>query len=332
MDYEAFKEMVQDRIKGYLPEDYGSAGTDVKKVYKVNQVKDSLVITREGNKAALPNIYIDDLYEEYKKCGNFEKVIKEAADNAQRYGSIIQETVPDLDKDRIKDNAVMCLVNTAQNMEMLQDVPHRPFHDLSVIYRFIARQDSSGIHSVIITNKIMEEAGLSPDRLFQYAAENTKKLFPVRVLPMKDLLTEALAGMEEDYGAVMEMLQQEISPEETIWVITNSNGINGAASVLYEENLHQLAEGIGTDLYILPSSVHEVLAVSVDMGNPENLAEMVYETNMSSVPLGERLSNNVYHYDKGMRKMSMATDVARKNLDGERIFPAAIQDNNRQKR
>ena len=149
---------------------------------------------------------------------------------------------------------------------------------------------------------------------------------------MKDLLTEALAGMEEDYGAVMEMLQQEISPEETIWVITNSNGINGAASVLYEENLHQLSEDIGTDLYILPSSVHEVLAVSVDMGNPENLAEMVYETNMSSVPLGERLSNNVYHYDKEMRKMSMATDVARKNLDGKRIFPAAIQDNNRQKR
>ena len=101
MDYEIFKEMVQDRIKDYLPEDYGSAVTDVKKVHKVNQVKDSLVITREGNKAALPNIYIDDLYEEYKKCGNFERVIKEAADNAQRYGSIIQETVPDLDKDKI---------------------------------------------------------------------------------------------------------------------------------------------------------------------------------------------------------------------------------------
>lgn len=332
MDYETFKEMVQDRIKGYLPEDYGSARTDVKKVHKVNQVKDSLVITREGRKAALPNIYIDDLYEEYKKCGNFEDVIRAAADDIQWYGSTIQETLPDLDKDRIKDNAVMCLVNTAQNMEMLQNVPYRPFHDLSVIYRWIVGQDSSGIRSVIITNRIMEEAGLSPDRLFQYAAENTKKLFPVRVLPMEDLLTETLAGMEEDYGAVMEMLKQERNPEESIWVITNSSGINGAASVLYEENLHQLAEGIGTDLYILPSSVHEVLAVSTDMGNPEALAEMVYETNMSSVPLGERLSNNVYHYDKEMRKMSMATDVSRKNLDGEKTFPAAVQNNNRQKR
>lgn len=332
MDYETFKQMVQDRIKGYLPENYASAVADVKKVHKVNQVKDCLVIIPEGEHISLPNIYIDGLYEKYIKCGSFEKVMRETADDIQWYGSTIRETAPVLDKDSIKDNAVMCLVNTAQNMEMLQDVPHRPFHDLSVIYRWTARQDSNGIQSVIITNRIMEEAGLHPDKLFQYAAENTKRLFPVRVLPMEDLLSESLGGMEEDYGPVMEMLKQKRNPEETIWVITNSAGINGAASVLYEENLHQLAEKTGTDLYILPSSVHEVLAVSTDMGSPEELAAMVYETNMSSVPLGERLSNNVYHYDKGIRKMSMATDMARKSLESKKIFPAAVQNNSRQKR
>jgi hypothetical protein len=42
-------------------------------------------------------------------------------------------------------------------------------------------------------------------------------------------------------------------------VISNEKGINGAASMLYENELHELAESLESDLYILPSSVHEVI-------------------------------------------------------------------------
>ena len=64
-----------------------------------------------------------------------------------------------------------------------------------------------------------------------------------------------------------------------------------------------------SDLYILPSSVHEVIAVSSDMGSPEMLAQMVVEVNMQEVSLDERLSNQVYHYDKDLRKLTLATDT-----------------------
>lgn len=61
-----------------------------------------------------------------------------------------------------------------------------------------------------------------------------------------------------------------------------------------------------SDLYILPSSVHEVIAVSAEMGDPYEFAEMVSEINM----------NQVYHYDKDLRKLSLATDTPNKRLDG----------------
>ena len=101
-----------------------------------------------------------------------------------------------------------------------------------------------------------------------------------------------------------------------MWVITNNVGNNGAVSMLYENELHELAENMESDLYILPSSVHEVIAVSTDMGNPEELAQMVAEINMQEVSLSERLSNQVYHYDKDLRKLSLATDTPNKRLDG----------------
>ena len=37
---------------------------------------------------------------------------------------------------------------------------------------------------------------------------------------------------------------------------------------------------------------------------------------MQEVSLDERLSNQVYHYDKDLRKLTLATDTPNKRLDG----------------
>lgn len=37
---------------------------------------------------------------------------------------------------------------------------------------------------------------------------------------------------------------------------------------------------------------------------------------MSQVSLEERLSNQVYHYDKDARRLTLATDTPNKRLDG----------------
>ena len=85
--------------------------------------------------------------------------------------------------------------------------------------------------------------------------------------------------------------------------------------MLYEEPIHELAEQVGGDLYILPSSVHEVIAVPADFDSPEELAEMVYEINMEQVDINDRLSNQVYHYDRDLRTLRLATDTINKSLD-----------------
>ena len=122
------------------------------------------------------------------------------------------------------------------------------------------------------------------------------------------------------------MMIAEIPPEQTMWVISNEKGINGAASMLYENELHELAENLESDLYILPSSVHEVLAVSTELTDPEELAQMVAEVNMQKVALEERLSNQVYHYDKDLRKLTLATDTPNKRLDGIVAEPQLVYD------
>ena len=45
-------------------------------------------------------------------------------------------------------------------------------------------------------------------------------------------------------------------------------------------------------------------------------AHEVINNNMSRIRLGDRLSNQVYHYDKMRQKLSLATDTPNKRLDG----------------
>ena len=115
----------------------------------------------------------------------------------------------------------------------------------------------------------------------------------------------------------------ETQDERSMYVITNESKLFGAASMLYEEPLHKLAEKIGSDLYILPSSIHEVIAVSADFGSPDELAEMVYEINMDQVDINDRLSNQVYCYDKDLRTLRLATDT----LAGEDIEVTNVEKN-----
>ena len=65
----------------------------------------------------------------------------------------------------------------------------------------------------------------------------------------------------------------------------------------------------------MPSSIHEVIAVSADFGSPDELAEMVYEINMDQVDINDRLSNQVYCYDKDLRTLRLETDTINKSLD-----------------
>ena len=253
-----------------------------------------------------------------------EQLFKCAAENTRRLFPPVVRSMNDIMRDA-NEKIVFQLINTEQNKTFLEQVPHREFQDLSIVYKVIISADKDAVQSSKITNEFAKRLGMSEEQLFKCAAENTRRLFPPVVRSMNDIMKEMFArdGMPQE---IADMMIAEIPPEQTMWVISNEKGINGAASMLYENELHELAESLESDLYILPSSVHEVIAVSSDMGSPEMLAQMVVEVNMQEVSLDERLSNQVYHYDKDLRKLTLATDTPNKRLDGIVAEPPLVYD------
>lgn len=315
MSYEIFKEVVADTFKDYLPEQYRDMELKVLSVNKVNRMMDGInLIGGKEDRLISPTIYINDMYDYYKTCNDLKEAIQAGA---ERMVNAFREC-PEVSRVALadaKDNIVFQLVNTEQNRELLAGVPHREFQDLSIIYRWAMKVDTAGIQSAVVKNELAEQLGLTEEQLFKLASENTRRILPPCVKSMNEILREMFMkdGMPQE---IAEMMVGEMPADQMMWVISNERGINGAISMLYEDKLHALATELESDLYILPSSVHEVIAVSASMGDPNELAQMVAEINMDQVTLEERLSNQVYHYDKNLRKLSLATDTPNKRLDG----------------
>lgn len=326
MNYEIFKEVVAEKFKEYLPEKYRDMELRISSVNKVNRVLDGIsLVKNEGARSVSSTIYINDMYDHYLNTENLQAVLQGAAESMERAFADIPE-VAGLSLESAKDNIVFQVVNTMQNQEMLKDMPHREFQDLSIIYRWVVAVDEKGIQSTVIKDDMVKQLGMNEEQLFKCAVENTRRIFPPVVRSMNDVLRDMFIsdGMPEEMVSGM---IGEMPEDQMMYIISNDRGINGAVSMLYEDNLHKLAEQLETDLYILPSSVHECIAISVEMGDPYELAEMVNEINMSQVALEDRLSNQVYHYDKDARRLSLATDTPNKRLDGMVAEPQLIYDN-----
>ena len=295
MNYEIFKEVVAEKFMDYMPEQYQGMRLRVEPVNKVNKVLDGITLVGSGaGRNVSPTLYINHIYEHYLEGA--------------------------------KDNIVFQVINTLQNEDMLRDMPHREFQDLSIIYRWVVKVDENGIQSSVIRNNLAEQLGMNEEQLFKCAVENTRRIFTPTVKSMNDVIRGMFIsdGMPAE---VADMMIGEMPEDKMMWVISNDRGINGAGSMLYEDNLHKLAMKLETDLYILPSSVHECIAVSTNVGDPYELAEMVSEINMGQVALEDRLSNQVYHYDKDARRLTLATDTPNKRLDGMVAEAQLIYDN-----
>lgn len=243
-----------------------------------------------------PIVYLDGIYEQYTSGESFDSVLKDAAKRM----IMGYKQIPIVDVKRDKRKITFQLVNTKQNQKMLADIPHRKFNDLSIIYRYIMDSETDNIQSFVITNKIAEVLQLDEKDLYNLAMTNTKKLFPPAVYTMQDLLAQmGVSGID-------------LNTPFPMYIITNKHRVNGAASILYDETLYDLANKLGTNLYILPSSIHEVIAIPFNPESLKDLEEMVYAVNMGEVDVSDRLSNAVYVYDKEARKLSLANKYKKK--------------------
>ena len=84
-----------------------------------------------------------------------------------------------------------------------------------------------------------------------------------------------------------------------IHIVTNRKNAHGAAYIFDTNTLQKMADLLESDLYIIPSSIHEIMIFPWnDFATKEELSAIVEEVNETAVEKEEQLSNHVYIFDR----------------------------------
>ena len=284
MNFDEFLDAAKDRVQEALPD----AKVTIQQVNKLQGESYTGIAVQPEGAAAAVTFNVSPAFERYQ-ADEFQEaaILNKIADDAKQAASAIP--VFDLseitDYETVKNNLVMQVVPVEPNREMLENIPHKTVEDIAVVYRveFPGRADGSA--STLVTNKLLEEYGVTPEQLHTDAVAAQLVSHP----PVLKNMSEMLAEMS---GDMFDM------PESPMWVATVEGGVNGASVTQIPTFLQEAADRLGGDFFVLPSSVHEVLFIRDDGSfERDQLESMVRGVNATEVSAADFLSDSVYHYD-----------------------------------
>lgn len=293
MSFEEFTEDVLKKIRIKMGDTYQIRKRDV---VKNNDVRLTGIEVIKEEADIGPCVYLDEFYHEYESDGmKSDEIVDEVCRLILKY-----EDDDALDFDisgfkrweTVRENVYPKLINAEQNKELLEEIPHRDFMDLAVVYYAVARDSARvDIGTILIHNRHMEMWGQEEENLYQTAMMNMR------------------ADGEADL-ATIETVIKRIAPEITfpsvpcnvpwdtrMYILTNCRKRFGAAEILDKKTLRMIADKVGDGFIVLPSSVHETIVLPPrDETEYEWLAAQVREVNDTQVDIEERLSYHVYVY------------------------------------
>ena len=162
-------------------------------------------------------------------------------------------------------------------------------------------KNEEGNTSALIYNSNMNYWKVKEEDIYRAALNNTARILPAGITEMSKLF-EAY----DDHDKMDACIDSQEIKDCQLYVLTNDCRINGAACMLYENVLKDFADSIESNLYILPSSIHEVIILpKFAMFNKQELVNMVREVNAEGVAMDEILSYTVYEYDRETGELSM---------------------------
>lgn len=177
--------------------------------------------------------------------------------------------------------------------ETLDGVPQRKYEDLTMVYRYRENPYDDVTQCKFVTNQMIEEAAISMDQLHTDATHVSNRNHLAFFKGMRELL--GLPGRNDE-------------DEVPMYVLSTVDAKLGASAIFYEGMMELIAEKLGGDYYVLPSSIHELIIIpasKISAGDQEGIRGIIGGVNDSEVASCDKLSDNLYYYNTKTRKMTV---------------------------
>jgi hypothetical protein len=307
MRLEEFGNKICDALREVMGAEYEIA---FREVTKNNGVRlHGIIITGKESNVS-PTVYIDELYEEHEDGRAFGDIIYDIL-------CVYRKNAREINMDmefftqfaRAKSRILYKLIHRESNREMLAEIPYVEWNDLAIVFYYAFEDACFGKATILIKNSHLAMWEIDVPVLYETAKANMLRMRPEEMMPVRQLIQEFVeqkhchdrreVRIEMPKGADVAMERNS-----AMYVLSNCDRIFGASALLYSSSMKKLAGELNKNLIILPSSVHEVILVPDDgITGKEFYTDMVKEVNDAQVEPEERLSYNVYYYDRVLGKV-----------------------------
>lgn len=243
------------------------------KVQNNGNVLKGYSIRKAGDMIA-PTLYVAESWSDEMKIRSVVERYRNNDDIARRQAIDAEVTELFSSAENVYDRVYPCLVDAKKNSEFLQDKVWTPYFSLAVIFKCYI---SCG--AITITKDTAQKLGLITDILYEKAVENIGRDYKTALL-----------------SDIVPYPQPQDAP--TLRILTTSKGYYGAAAILSNKAMEALHDEMGTDeIYMIPSSVHEMIAIPVYRGDTldtDEIKEMVSAINSTVVNADDVLTDKIY--------------------------------------
>lgn len=316
--FEAFQRKLIDAVASY----YGDGcEVDVKIIQKLNGIQlHGLNILRKGS-IVCPTIYLEDYFSRYERGTAFSTVFRdiigvyETHKNTE-FGAL--EFFADYEK--IKKHLSVKIINADYNRELLEDVPNIKINDLAVVCIVEVVNSEVDLGTVLIRNNHICMWGVKNSQLIEDAIENAQRINIPHLRKLSDIVLnmycEDIPGenlMDERHNGCMLTDELEVCSREpnNMFVLSNKKQMFGAGTMIYPGVLDSIGKALGTDYYILPSSIHEVIILPVNVcENTYNINSMIRSINEEMLSKEEILSDHAYLYNISNSCLTAVSDTS----------------------
>lgn len=300
VDFETFKGWIVDDLNSHF----------INKELMVSQVAKTNIGMRTGinikgeNKIPMATIYIENMYDEYLKGESYNTVLNNAirvlkADVGDGIKNTLQEFNFD-NREQILSKAYCEVIGIKGNKKMLYSMPYIKVEDMAIIYKLLISENDEGLAAIKVNNQILDDTGISLKELHERAIINTQDFFPVELISMP-----LMFGME-------------VNDRTSMFILTNRQRTNGAMAAFYPGALQKVAKSLCKDIYVLPSSIHEVILMPDTGENVSELRALVKDMNRNVVSKEDKLTDSVYRFRLGDERLSLCKEGLNRNRGLER--------------
>ena len=272
---------------------------ELQEVTKVNLSLDGLTIRKQGENIA-PTIYLNQYFNQFNDGRAMDDIVRDIIkvyENNQPENIMNGFKTEDFyDFDKMKEKIVLKVINTERNLDLLEQVPNLEMEGLglSVVF-YVSLMTGEQSAGILIKNEHLKLWEKTVSDLLTVAEVNTNRMHAFTIKSMNEVLS-GMFGFEED-----------LIPDDVpaLYVLTDKHNTFGASQLYLKDKIREFAEKNNCDVYILPSSVHELLLLRADFPNvePEYLKEMVCEVNATEVSDEDFLCDGAYKFELATDKI-----------------------------